>query len=50
MAMGNENERRAVLEALEQQLLQLLNSIRQELGKPPIIIPKMGGQTDSKAV
>lgn len=33
-------EHRRELEKLERQMIPLLNTIRKELGKPPIIVPK----------
>jgi hypothetical protein len=32
---------RAELERLERQMIPLLNSVRQQLGKPPVIVPKV---------
>jgi hypothetical protein len=31
---------RAELERLERQMIPLLNSVRKQLGKPPVIVPK----------
>lgn len=33
-------EQRARLEKMEREMIPLLNSIRHELGKPPVIVPK----------
>lgn len=39
MPIEDANLHRARLEKMERQMIPLLNSIRQELGKPPIIVP-----------
>jgi hypothetical protein len=33
-------QQRAELERLERQMIPLLNSVRKQLGKPPVIVPK----------
>jgi hypothetical protein len=41
---------RAELERLERQMIPLLNSVRQQLGKPPVIVPKVkaGGRSEKR--
>jgi hypothetical protein len=41
-AINNEQRKRqqAELERLERQMIPLLNSVRKQLGKPPVIVPK----------
>jgi hypothetical protein len=44
-AVNNEQrkQQRAELERLERQMIPLLNSVRKQLGKPPVIVPKKPG-------
>jgi hypothetical protein len=41
-AVNDEQRKRqqAELERLERQMIPLLNSVRRQLGKPPVIVPK----------